>query len=194
MIKVITCAQWGARPVDNTGSPQSRVVGVVIHHTAGPNARTRWPAPIERQRCASLARAIQRDHMERQGWKDSGHHALVTRSGLVLEGRTGSWEAIQRGIVIQGAHAGDAAVNRTHFGIECEGNTELAPLTDRQWAALVELCAQVCLWGDVQSANLFPHSQFRPTECPGSWLRLRLPALRDAVHLRKLDLLRQGPR
>ena len=61
-----------------------------------------------RDEAIAFAKAIQRDHMHRPPpdgpFIDSGHNFLVTRSGLVLEGRHGSVAAIMDGVMVQSAH------------------------------------------------------------------------------------------
>ena len=188
-MKIMPCAEWDARPINNLVLPRTHAQGIVIHHTATPNVRPVWPATLEVWRCRRLARAIQRDHIQGNGWRDSGHHFLVTRSGHVLEGRNGSFLAAQRGVVIQGAHAGDANVNKDHWGIEMEGTYTSKLPSSRQLAALVDLCAHLCLWGDVQSAQIYGHRKYRPTECPGERLFDYLPILQWRVHERKAQLM-----
>jgi len=192
-LKIITTKQWGAKPVDNSRLSWSPAEGVIIHHTAGANA---WPLPLaflERQRCFRVARAIQKDHIDR-GWSDSGHHFLVTRSGLILEGRQGTLNAAQlHSQVIQGAHAGVTHVNRTCWGIECEGRYTKGPMPERQMLALVELCAHLCCWGELQtSETISGHRDVKATECPGDWLYQMLPGLRSMVHHRKWDLMSEN--
>lgn len=185
--RIYRCNEWGAVPVGHN-FPVRKVEGIVVHHSASLN---RWPllGALERQWGYRLARAIQRDHLNR-GWADSGHHLLVTRGGLVLEGRRGSAAAVLKGLVPVGAHAGDVEVNRSWAGIEVEGRFDrVDAVTQQQWATLVDLCAWVCYWTDVDSQRIEPHSKFRATVCPGK-LTDRLPTLRRAVHDRKVELLR----
>lgn len=186
---LVSCAEWGARPVDNTSLRKRPAAGVVLHHTAGANtAPFSDVAGAEEARCFDLARSIQRAHL-RRGWRDSGHHFLISRSGRILEGRHGSIAAARAGRVIHGAHAGNNAANRTMWGLETEGTYthELPP--PAQWDAMVELCAWLCLWGEVQSRELHGHRIYRATQCPGDLLFARLPELRRAVHDRKTVLM-----
>lgn len=186
--RIYGTAEWGAIPVNTASLRRQPAAGIVVHHTAGRNVQPLPDEAEERERCFVLARGIQAAHLAR-GWKDSGQHFTVTRSGLILEGRHGSLAAAENGRVIRGAHAGDDTANRTLFGVECEGTytAELPP--EALWTALVELCAWLCLWGSAQSREIHPHRLYRPTQCPGDRFVTRLPALRRAVHDRKLVLM-----
>lgn len=193
MIQVIDCAQWGARPVKTAGLMVRPAKGILIHHTAGPNARTLWPAAWERARCFRLARGIQASHIDNNGWRDSGQHFTVTRSGLILEGRLHSFQAAQKGLVLQGAHSGDEEINETFWGIENEGTYTAAEMPLAQWQALTNLCAHLCWWAQIQSSELHGHRDVHATQCPGDALYLRLPILRVAVHGRKTTLMEGHP-
>lgn len=190
MITIITTRDWGARVVDNSRLDRMPAEAITIHHTAGANINPGRFAFLERWRCIRLARAIQRDHIS-QGWSDSGHHFLVTRSGLVLEGRQGTLASAKLGMVVQGAHAGRVKVNQTQWGIECEGTYTSGLMPDKQWDALVNLCAHLCFWGNVQSQALSGHRDHKATQCPGDWLYAKLPDLRLDVRDRKLELMNQ---
>lgn len=188
-LRIYTACDWGATPV-HPKFPTQKALGIVTHHTAGPNVTPFADEDAERERCFRLARAIQRAHLAR-GWADSGHHFLICRSGLILEGRHGSHDAARRGRCVRGAHAGNGAINSTHFGIEYEGRYDQEFLvTPDQWAAGVELYSWLAFWGQFDSQENFPHSQFRPTVCPGL-LRDHLPRLRREVHDRKVEIMRE---
>ena len=188
-VRIYTCKEWGAKPVD-VQFARRPAAGLVIHHTASPSRKPLTGAAEEKAAC-SLARGIQRLHRRQNGWADTGQHFLVSRGGLILEGRHGSDMWARQGLVPRGAHAGANGPNATHFGIEIEGRYDRKDdLPAVQWDALVELCAHLCLWGNVQSQDIFPHCDYTATACPGK-LADRLPALRQAVHDRKLTLAKE---
>jgi N-acetyl-anhydromuramyl-L-alanine amidase AmpD len=183
--RIFTCEEWGALPV-HRAFPTKPAVGTVIHHTASPNA-TPLLGPEELHRSFKLARAIQRDHLARR-WADTGQHFLVSRGGIILEGRHGSLAAARRGRCVRGSHAGNNLANSQWFGIETEGRYDQEFLvTDAQWQALVTLHAWLAHWGDFDTATVQPHSHFRPTECPGH-LRDHLGRLRQEAHDLKMRL------
>ena len=186
-IRIFRCAEWGAAEA-NRAFPVHEILGVVLHHSVTMN-RPPLLGVLEREWGYRLARAIQRDHLAR-GWADSGHHLLLTRGGLTLEGRHGAAASLLKGLVPVGAHAGDVEVNKRWVGIEVEGRFDQRyAVTNQQWATLVDLCAWICTWGSVDSQQLQPHSRFKATACPGK-LRDRIGDLRRAVHDRKLEIRR----
>jgi hypothetical protein len=92
---IVPRAAWGAdesiRRGETAYAPELRFA--VIHHTAGANDYTKAEAP-------AIVRAIQRYHVQANGWNDIGYNFLVDRFGTVYEGRYGGVEAN-----VVGAHA-----------------------------------------------------------------------------------------
>lgn len=185
-LKIVTAREWSGR---KTGPvfPTHAAKGIVIHHTAG-NNRPPKDAAKELTETKRLANQIRADHMQRNRWRDSGHSFLVTRGGIIAEGRWGTVDFARRGLVVQGAHSGDEA-NRDHWGIEVEGNFETGDPTEEQIDALIELCAWLSFWGKTQAADLSGHREHTATLCPGERLYRMLPGLRTAVRDRKLQIM-----
>lgn len=185
--EILTTVVWGAENIVRLFEANTPK-GIIIHHTTSPNRAAQTGAQ-ERQKAFDLARSIQRDHVHNRGWADTGQNFTVSRGGLLLEGRTRSLSTARRGFVARGAHAGADEGNRFYWGIEVEGNNEHSlQVTDGQWKALVELCAWLSFWGQTQSSNIQPHSNFIANICPGH-LRDQLPRLRAEVRTRKLAIL-----
>lgn len=178
-MKVYTCAEWHA---EAPGQHYDRTDpdGIVIHHTAGPNRALIANPDKAREYAFGLAQDIQALHMHVNGWGDTGQNFLVTRDGIVLEGRHGSYAAIQDGQSIRGAHAGDYEAN-TWPGIEVEGLYTNATPPAVQWRALVELCAWICRECKIQSASIHGHREFVATQCPGDKFFGLLTTLRKDV-------------
>jgi len=180
---IVTVAQWGATPAPHA-FPLARARGLVIHETASPN---RAPAgALELEHALALARNIQADHIER-GYEDTGEHFTISRGGIILEGRHGSIDAAARGLVPQGAHAGNLEANTSYFGIELEGNytdPRDAPPAP-QWRALVRLTDWLLHRSRLPSSRstITPHKQWSATGCPGH-LTERIPDLARAVQIR----------
>jgi len=191
--RIYTCAEWSARPVTRV-FPAAPAVGIVTHHTTSPNVTPLSNEDAERERCFRLARAIQQEHMNRKPpYADTGQHFLLTRSGLILEGRHGSLAAAKRGRCVQGAHSGVAAINRQWLGIEWEGRYDQEFLvTPVQWAMGVRLCAWLAFWGRFDTASNEPHRHFKATACPGLLAR-HLPELRREAHDLKVQILASAP-
>jgi hypothetical protein len=127
---IFSTSDWGAEKVntDFLRLPY-RACGVVVHHTdtegwKRPALDIKIPAQlnIAKTKAFNLARIIQHDHLHIKGWSDSGMHFLVTRDGLICEGRTGSLKAAKEGKFIKGAHAGNNFPNQHCWGIEKGSN------------------------------------------------------------------------
>src|SRR5438132_337549 len=116
--KIYTTNEWGAKAVSATFA-QGDASGIIIHHTTNQN-RAPQTGDAEKNLAFDRARQIQTYHMDHNHWADTGQHFLISRGGLILEGRHGSLAAAQNGKVVRGAHAGDNTYNQKWFGIENE--------------------------------------------------------------------------
>jgi hypothetical protein len=184
--KVVTAAEWGARPPVPGTFPFRRTIPryVIVHHTDNPNP----PNDVSRgtiEGALRLARNIQTSHMDERRWSDSGHNFLNTTGGFVLEGRHGSLDAVKQGFCIQSAHAaqdpGKLANGNQSPGIENEGNFMTFQIGQKQWQSLVELCASLCDSCKISPLNIKGHRDFSDTDCPGDLLYKELPRLRKEV-------------
>ena len=188
--KIYTTVEWGARTV-NKNFLKSAAKGIVIHNTENPN-RTPMTGTAEEQIAFKICRGIQIHHMDNNDWSDTGQNFTVSRGGLILEGRTGSLAAARTGKVVQGAHAsGVSEYNNKWFGIELEGfYVQEYAVTDLQWDALVELCAWLSYWSELDSMkNIIGHMDVLAghTNCPGL-VEQHLVSLRAQVHDRVAQL------
>lgn len=181
---VIGCTEWGAVPAKVGAFSPTTPRWVVVHHTAHPNP----PNDVSKRTldgAFALAKSIQNDHMNKNGWYDSGHNFLNTTAGFLLEGRHGSREAAIAGRGIQSAHApqssGKLAGGNNSHGIENEGNFMTAQMAPEQWSSLVELCASLCSSCVLAPTAIKGHRDFTATACPGDWLYAQLPKLRLEV-------------
>jgi peptidoglycan hydrolase-like protein with peptidoglycan-binding domain len=191
--RVISAKDWGAKP-PKQWSPVTQPQYIIIHHTATPNP----PNDLSKGTLAGakeLARSIQKAHMDGFGWVDSGHNFMNTTSGVLLEGRQGSLDAIKRGRCVRSAHAGNDKGNESP-GIENEGTFITHQMSANQWDSLVELCVSICFSCKIDPNNIKGHRDFSPTQCPGDWLYSQLPRLRQDVRKRLdpslEDYLREG--
>lgn len=178
---VITTDEWGAKPPRVPSFELTTARYVVVHHTDSQNP-PKDSSKRTKDGAMAFARAIQNDHFKR-GWSDSGHNFLNTTGGFVLEGRTGTVDAIKHGNCVRSAHAaqdpGRLPKGNESPGIENEGNFMSFPMGDTQWASLVSLCAELCTALNVLPANIRGHREFSSTDCPGDWLFGQLPRLRQ---------------
>jgi hypothetical protein len=189
--KMFSCEEWGAAPVDLSALTYGKAEGIVLHHTATENREPTGDLETEKRHAFRLAREIQHGHMAFRHWPDSGQHFTVSAGGLMLEGRHGSVTAARGGLVIHGTHAKNAYANAHYYGVECEGNFMKQAPNPKEWEAIIDLCAWLCVAGKIDATKIYPHCQFRPTQCPGMMLRQRIPYLRQCVRRRKLELFGQ---
>ncbi|WIX78538.1 hypothetical protein QRX50_45540 [Amycolatopsis carbonis] len=75
--RVYSCAEWGARPpADPLTTLDHRADRALVHHIACPNSTDYSPA-----HAFQVARDDQADHIDNNGWSDTGQHFTVSRSG-----------------------------------------------------------------------------------------------------------------
>jgi hypothetical protein len=167
-------ANWSARtPVQKQLDPMGAVYRLTIHHSAMP-FRDQRPAV-----CAAQIQQIQREHMQSRGYGDIGYHYLIDPVGRVWQGRDLRW---------QGAHAsGDNNVGNLGIcllGNFLKGKTGQAP-TQQQVAAMGRLVTSLMRRYRIDADQVFCHSDFKATQCPG-------PLLEPAVEKLRRDLRQHG--
>ena len=174
--EIIDCEGWGARPNKGTIPVwDQRPVKIIVHHTATPNV------PDLSQGAADvLARTIQKFHMDRRGWIDTGQHFTISRGGFVLEGRHRSLEALRAGDrQVEGAHC--VGQNVLAVGIENQGTYMSGRPPSQLWNSLRALCAYTCQQYGIDPTEIYGHRDFNDTACPGDGLYGLLPQLRSQV-------------
>ncbi|WP_046468701.1 peptidoglycan recognition protein family protein [Allosalinactinospora lopnorensis] len=177
--QVYARAYWGAR------SPRrsAQVLGsgpsyIVVHHTFTANTNDHSV-----NHATALSRAIQRYHMDVNGWDDIGQQLTISRGGHILEGRNTSLASIRNGQHAVGAHT--ANHNGHTVGIENEGTYTWASPPQSLMDALVSTCVWLCSAYDLDpGAAIVGHRDFNPTNCPGDQLYSMLPQLRRDVSAR----------
>ncbi|GAA1107611.1 peptidoglycan recognition family protein [Nocardiopsis composta] len=175
---VYTRSDWGARPPKTAATITSRPDHIVVHHTATANSTN-----YTKSHAAALSRAIQRYHMDSNGWADIGQHFTISRGGYVMEGRNRTLAAMQQGRHVIGAHT--ANHNSHTVGIENEGLYGSATPPEKLFASLVETCAWLCsIYNLDPSSAIVGHRDYNVTSCPGDRLYAMLPRLRRDVQTR----------
>jgi len=174
--RVYTRAEWKARAPRRAATVLKRAPDhIVVHHTASANTTN-----YSRQAAFSLSRAIQKYHMDTNGWDDTGQQLTISRGGYLMEGRNRSLAAIRAGNHVVGAHTLNH--NDHTIGIENEGTYMTVQPTAALWTRLVETCAWLC---DVYDLDPFDaivgHRDYNATACPGDVLYAMLPRLRNEV-------------
>jgi hypothetical protein len=113
--------------------------------------------------CAARVRAIQRYHMEEQGWLDAAYNHVLCGHGFVFIGR---------GFGARSAANGTKEANDRYFAVcflgdDSIGRKDVTPAARR---ALRQLVAEYRRRYP-RAREVRPHSDFFPTECPGDELR-----------------------
>ena len=194
-LEILTTDEWGART--RRGYPEIRKYaykGVVNHHTSGPN-RALIPNRLKaKQAAVNLAGTTQSWHMDHNGWADSGHHFLISRDGIICEGRHGSIASVASGKnCIVGAHAADSdkGVNFNDWvGIEHEGNYIEEFMPRAQLEASIMLQAWICMCCGIDTSTIIGHVETGcATACPGACFLNHMGDMRKEVHNKKLYLM-----
>lgn len=150
-VKIISKAEWGAKPATRNTTLPNGLYYAVIHHTAGDNCFTKATCILEIQ-------GIQNYHQNILGWDDIGYNFLIGGDGNIYEGR--GWNVL-------GAHA--LNWNSKSIGICLMGNYNNDQPTEDQIKAAKEILAEAVSRGQITSNYILKgHRQVGATECPGN--------------------------
>lgn len=173
--RTYSTGEWGARAPGSLSLTNYRPNKVVIHHTATANS-----TDYSLAHAFSLARSIQRYHMDNNGWSDSGQQFTISRGGHIMEGRHRSLETLRGGTrFVLGVHAGSA--NSSSIGYENEGNYVSTTPSSTLINSIVNHVAFVCYKYGINPTQIFGHRDFMATACPGDRLYSMLPSIRTQV-------------
>lgn len=180
---IYTRSQWRARSARRPAQVLNRRPDrIVVHHTATPNSTN-----YSTSHAASLSRAIQRHHMDRNGWDDIGQQLTISRGGYIMEGRNSVISALGQGRHVVGAHT--ANHNAHTIGIENEGTYTSTTPPGVLMNSLIELCAYLCAVYRLDPRRaIVGHRDYNATNCPGDRLYAMLPMLRTNVAQRMSTL------
>src|SRR4051812_739524 len=190
--KIVPRSSWGASRCKPRDTPSYGNVRVAyVHHTVSVNG-------YSRSRSASMVLGICLFHRNGNGWDDIGYNFLVDRYGTVFEGRAGGVDA-----PVLGAQAG--GFNSESTGVAMIGDFAGSAPPRAAMDSLARLLAwKLSLHGvpatghvrvtsaggsstgypagrRVRVTRISGHRDVDQTECPGSALYARLPALRRQV-------------
>jgi hypothetical protein len=187
--QIYTCAEWGAKAPAHPFE-QTNPTAIVIHHMDTPNRALESDPDQAIHRAFTLARACQQDHMQVNGWADTGQSYTISRDGVICEGRHGTLAATLKGHSVHAAHAADGNIDfNFDFGIENEGTYDFLSMPGKQWRSLVQLTGWLAWICQIDTAKIIGHRDTGiSTDCPGKWLESRLPALRQQARQYKLSL------
>ncbi|MHB2016974.1 MAG: peptidoglycan recognition protein family protein [Candidatus Xenobia bacterium] len=191
---IYSCAEWGARaPSESFWRTTPR--NSVVHHMDWPNRTLITDHNAAVQKAFQVARSCQEDHMDNNGWADTGQNFTVTRDGVILEGRHGSLAAILARQSVRAAHAADpdtGADDNDSPGTEHEGTYSTEAMPQAQWEAAVWLQAFIAYHLKQDTDQIIGHRDTGcSTACPGDWLESQLPRMRDEAHAVKLQMIQE---
>jgi uncharacterized protein (TIGR03437 family) len=197
--EIVPRAGWGcgAECAPREAPVFADVTHLVVHHSAGANTATSWPAVI---------RSIWVLHVQGNGWNDIGYNFLIDPNGVIYEGRAG-------GDGVIGAHF--SGVNTGTMGVCLLGTYSTQPPTAAAIASLSQLLtAKAQRWRlDPSGQTLHAASGLTlnvisghrdaglstrasgTTECPGNGLYTWLPEVRRTVNAASgcsIDLARRN--
>jgi N-acetylmuramoyl-L-alanine amidase-like protein len=185
---IITCPEWKALEPNGVVTWCAKSQRIIFHHTDGHHPEIAQPATESRAESIAYAHAIQRFHMNVNGWIDSGHNFLVCRNGLILQGRWFTVTAIETGKMVVSAHCPG---QNKQIGIEHE-HKQGEPMTAAQRNSSARLMAWIAdQYRRSRPLPAFPHSKYFATDCPDN-LRAEIPhivALAQAILAEEGDVL-----
>jgi peptidoglycan hydrolase-like protein with peptidoglycan-binding domain len=153
----VSPAKWSARlDYDRRPAVQDRD-GATVHWTGTKGTQARLlEAPDLLKAERSLIRGIERDHIDRNGWKNGiGYSHVTGPSGLLYRGRGNGTGAHN-----PGDSDGDGiSDNRDSYGLLLLVGPGEQP-TPEMWAT-------ACRYLDTVGGTIAPHSATRVTDCPG---------------------------
>lgn len=145
----------------------NKISKITVHHMAG---------NLSVETCGNVFAPSSRQASSNYGIGSDG------RVGMYVEEKDRAWTS------------SNAANDRQAVTIEVANNV-LAPtwtVSDTAWNKLVDLCVDICKrngitklnWTGNSSGNLTTHDMFANTNCPGPYLKPKMPELANAVNAR----------
>lgn len=152
-MRIVTRAQWGARPPRSTGNAIGvHPFGVAVHYSEG----NLGSSPDSE--CDDRVRGIQRYHMDVKGWADIAYSFLVCPHGNIFEGRgTGKGSAAN----------GTTKANLDYYAVCALGGPKDTPsvLMLAGIGTAIGLCRKAGA-----GSKVLGHRDLIPTACPGTAL------------------------
>jgi N-acetyl-anhydromuramyl-L-alanine amidase AmpD len=167
-VQAISRRTWAAIPANpEKMKPMGVVKRITIHHEG--SAKPNNDATLIQ--VAATLRLIHSQHRKRMGAGDIGYHFIIDRTGTIWQGR--DW-------AFQGAHTSGA--NPNNLGVMLLGNFEIQQPTGPQLSAMYSLVGSlVRKYGLNAATDIFGHSDFSNTQCPGRHLRPQINVLRASI-------------
>lgn len=170
-MKLVTRAQWGARPSRYDLVYIASTQGVKIHYEGTPVPAS-LAEPGNHSQCDDRMRALQASHLAntRENYSDIAYNFVVCPHGYVFEGR---------GLHKKTAANGNQPLNKAHYAV-CAmlGSEGLTKPTDAQLAGLRDAIDYLRSKGGAGS-EIKGHRDGYATECPGdplyAWVKKGAP-------------------
>lgn len=134
---------------------------IIVHHSAGADTP------------GLDTEAIRRWHVEGRHWRDIGYHFLCERVGQSYQVIAG------RPLDMEGAHC--PGHNQTAIGFCFVGDFSVSPPPIEQLALATDYITGLCSALLIEAVHIYPHRDFRATDCPGS---VPVEAIKNAVATR----------
>lgn len=186
--QIISREEWGARPQVCQPNVATRLVGAVVHHTAGSNAYSTVAQAMQQ------IRGDQAYHIDGRGWCDIGYNFVIDKWGNIYEGRD---DSLTKPVV--GVHAG--GFNTGTLGVSMLGSYDAAPPAAVQHAVAKIIGWRLGYYGvdpagsmsfytsggenssvppgtTVTLPRVFGHRDVAYTACPGNGGYATLPGIR----------------
>ena len=154
-MRLLTRADWGARPPRSRRTMMLPKADLYLHHTAG--SEPDGPAGV---------RAVQAFHMDRRGYHDIAYSFVVDRIGAVFEGR---------GAGVVGAHT--KGHNTTSHAICVLGHYDRETPSEAALDGVAGLVAHGRRQGWWPAGITGGHRDVGSTSCPGNRLYAAIPDL-----------------
>lgn len=165
-IDLVTRAQWGARAPKGSYSTLRSTEGVKVHYTGG---RVDPGIVGDHDRCVLAVRAIQRMHMDGNGWMDIGYSMVACPHRKVFVGRGPKHLPAANG----------PGLNTGHYAVlGLVGNAGLVEPTDGLLLGILDAIAYLREHGGA-GAEIRGHRDGYATDCPGgplyAWVKRGAP-------------------
>lgn len=163
LLTFVSRESWGARAPKGVTRHEPNTI--TVHHFAS--------GPLRNWRGAETMVAVQRDHMDNQGWQDIGYHWVIAPDGGIWQGRPEAFV---------GSHV--ANKNTGNIGVSLYGtlNTSGEDPTAAQITSLKSLLSDIARRHNISVSRILTHGEQQDNkDCPGSRVIARLPEVKEYV-------------
>ncbi|MDF5758206.1 N-acetylmuramoyl-L-alanine amidase [Spongiactinospora sp. TRM90649] len=165
-IDLVSREEWGARKPSGSYTALSSTKGVKVHYTGG---RVEPAIADDHDKCVAMVRAIQKQHMDGNGWMDIGYSMVACPHRKVFEGRGPKHLPAANG----------AGLNSGHYAVlGLVGSSGLLTPPDDMLLAILDAIDHLRAKGGA-GKEIKGHRDGFATSCPGdklyAWVRKGAP-------------------